>query len=262
MSNLIAAQKIIGNPTILGKPVNLIRTQTLARKLEGAKILGTIPVTIKRYITDVDGVVLTKASGLIPAALQISYPVYFLCDFDRQGGYKIGGLSRPPLPGSYFVQSYIKGNFVNPLTDFSGLNTVNNFINNGDLVQLYTDNLTAPNYFIFIVHSMPYAGWGSILSDTESNDTQVDSISYYASVLGGAAQKVQFEEPLLYVTGKVIGNYLQNAVQPLIFKDPQVAQNDFIDLLVAFDMSKYFGINFYMRYATDVISMNLKVKHI
>lgn len=249
------ASLIDSNKTTLGKPINVIRNQTLARKLENAKILGTIPIKVRRYFTDVDGVVIAK--GAAPASLQVDYPVYVLGEFDRQGGYKIGQLSRPPMRGTYFLFAYVKGKYVDPIIDFSGSNTVNNYISPGDVVQVYTNNLSAPSYFVYIVQSIQYAGLASVLSDTRNGDIEVDSFSFYSD-----NNDEQFAKQLILTRGKVIGTYIDDQINPLLFKTPANYQNGFIDILVAFNMSQYLGINFYMAFATDAISMNFKIKHL
>lgn len=244
------------NPTKLGESTKLIRVQTLARKLEGAKILGTIPIKVKRYYTTVDGTVLLKTDPTIPAALLTDFPVYSLGEFDRQGGFKIGGLTRPPKAGCYYIMQYIKGSFVNPLIDFSTFNDVNNYISTGDLVTIYSNSPSNPTTFVYIVQSIAYAGLGSILSDTIKGSIQADSISFYADNTN------QFAEQLYYIKGKVIGTYKQDNINPLTFKGTQQAQSGFIDILVDFDMNEYFGINFYMLFDTNEISLNIKIKHL
>lgn len=217
---------------------------------------NTLPITISRYYTDVDGAVIAKA--LAPAALQVSFPAFVLGAYDMDGGFKIALQARPVAPGIYYLLSYVQGQAL-PFPYATGLNTVNAFISNGDIVSVFTDSIDAPNYYIYIVQSLNRpgtAGLGSVIKNLRTSKIKAKAIQMYST------NNAQFSEALKYITANETGLYIQDDVNPLSFKDPLTQyQNGFIDILTRFEMSHYFGIAFYFLYSSDSVSLNFKIHY-
>ncbi len=241
------------NPT---KVMDRLRGPRVYSSPNSDEFNNTLPVNISRYYTDVDGAVIAKA--LAPAALQVNFPVMVLGAYDMDGGYKIGLQARPVAPGVYYLMTYIQGVSL-PFPYATGLNTVNAFISNGDIVSVYTDSIDTPNYYIFIVQSLNRpgtAGLGSVIKNLRTSKIKCKTVQLYCT------NNAQFSEALKYITANETGVYIQDDVNPLMFKDPRTQyQNGFIDIQTVFEMSHYFGIAFYMLYSTDSVSLNFKIHY-
>lgn len=222
----------------------------------------SLPVTIKRIYTDVDGAVIAKSAA--PAAMQVDWPVFMLGAYDRNGGYKIALNSKPPVAGAgYFLFSFVVGSSL-PFPYATGLNTVNAQLQNGDLVQVWTDSIDVPNYFVFIVQNIraAVAGYGSILYDTINSERRkfAASVDYYSLDANGAAYDPQFNEPLRFVSFNDMGTFRTDDVNPLSFKDSLQYQQGFIRIPMAFELTEKIGIVFYMKYNAETITMNFNIQ--
>lgn len=220
-----------------------------------------LPVTISRIYTDVDGTVIDKAAA--PAAMQVAWPVYVLGAYDRNGGYRVGRLMLPPVAGAgYFLFSFVAGLGL-PFPYATGLNTVNDLLTPGDLVQVWTDNVDNPTHFVFIVQNIRAntAGYGSVLYDTINNERKkyVDNIDYYAYA-SGTSYDPQFNVPLRLIRFNEMGNYRQDDINPLSFKDPIQFQQGFIRIPTRFELEEKFGFGTMMQFGTDTITFNLNIR--
>lgn len=221
----------------------------------------SLPITVSRIYTDVDGTVISKAAA--PVAMQSDWPVYVLGAYDRNGGYRIARLMRPPVTGSgFFLFSFVAGLGL-PFPYATGLNTINDQLTPGDVVQVWTDSIDSPTHFVFIVQNIRAntAGYGSVLYDTINNDRKkiVDNIDYYA-YSGGTSYDPQFNEPLRFIRFNELGNYRQDDVNPLSFKDPIQYQQGFIRIPARFELEEKFGFVTMMQYETDTITFNLNIR--
>jgi hypothetical protein len=217
----------------------------------------SIPVKITRYFTDVNGTIVDKT--LVPASLQVKYPIYLLGQFDRNGGYKKSITATPPMPGTFYYMSFTQG--VNsPFLSFTGLNTIKGFIRTGDIVEVFTDDLENPTYFVWFVISSEPVSISSIISNTES--TQADNrigvlyVQNYQYVSDNAAQ---YFEPIIYSRFDNIGNYRTDSVQPYIYKTPYVEQTGILTIDNDFKLDQYIGLNMYFLFATNSITLTFKV---
>jgi len=95
-------------------------------------------ITLKRFYTDVDGVVLDKNDVLIPDALKVQYPIWLFSQFDRAGAYYLCNKNFPPEVGTEYLCSFVYG-ISNPLFfGFSGLSDIQTKLIPGDLVSVNT----------------------------------------------------------------------------------------------------------------------------
>ncbi len=246
------------NPTTVRKRLG---TQKLVENVLLSKgFAGTIPVNITRYYTDVDGVVIPKATA--PAALQVSVPVYALGEFDRQGGFRVGQQSVVPAAALQWLQTFVYGAAL-PFPFATTLSTIQNYLNSGDVIQVWTDDVTSPNYYIFIVLSIKTPGQAniaSIMSNLRSGALYCDSFDYYALTNNNVYQP-QFNEPLRFVRFSNAGQYVSDDINPLSFKDPLTQQqNNFIAVMLEFSLSHFLGIYFYLEYGTDSVQLNFKIR--
>lgn len=220
----------------------------------------SVPLKISRYYTNVDGVVLDK--NTVPAALQTKYPVLLLGQFDRQGGYKKSLNSVPTMEGTFFYMTFVQG-INSPFLSFTGVNTIKSKIKTGDIIEVYTDNLEAPNYFIWFVISAEPVSIASIISNTEStqNDGRIGTlfVKNYNYVVDN---NNQYYEPIHYTRFDNIGNYRDEQIQPHIFITPSVQQSGILTIDTDFKLDQYIGINIYFLFETNEITLTLKVVQI
>lgn len=217
----------------------------------------TIPVRIRRYYTDVDGIVLDK--NTVPVALQQRMPVMLFSQFDRAGGYKRSLQIVPPAPGIFYLMTYTQG--VNqPFLSFTGFNTVKGFIGTGDVVYIYTDNVENPNYFIWIVVSCDSVSMASITSNTESTqkDDRIGSLylkefNYLVDV------RSQYDEPIYFARFDNVGNYRYDSINPNMNLNPYVEQIGLLTIQAPFKLDQYIGMNFYMQFASDLLHLDFQV---
>lgn len=220
----------------------------------------TIPIVIKRYYTDVNGTIVNKA--LVPAALQVKYPIYLFSQFDRNGGYKKSQQVVPPANGTYFLMTFVQG-INSPFLAFTGANNIKGVVGTGDIVIVYTDNLETPNYFIWFVISCNTVSFASILTNTETTQDDkrlgglfLDRINYYVSV------RNQFDQSLVFSSFDNIGNYRSDSIQPNLFLTPFVEQQGLLTLNTPYKIDQYIGLSFYMVYECDQLTMDFIVNKI
>lgn len=221
----------------------------------------SLPITVARYYTDVDGAIIDKSAA--PVAMQVDWPVYVLGAYDKNGGYKIARNMKPAVAGSgYFLFSFIVGQGL-PFPYATGLNTINAVLQPGDVVQVWTDSVDTPSYFVYIVQNIraATAGYGSILTATINARKPMfaESLDFYASA-SGAAYDLQFNEALRFISFNDAGTFRQDDIQPLAFKDSFQYQQGFIRIPLKFSITEQIGFAFYMKYGCDSITFNLNVK--
>jgi|SRR6185369_4603407 len=225
-------------------------------------IKHSLNINVKRYFTDVNGTIVIP-----PLALQVKYPFFMLGSFDMQGGYKSGIAVCPPEPGTHYLLSFVNGiNFgTHNIVGFSGLNQVQNFITVGDIVHVYTDDVSNPNYFIWIVQQHSIVSLGSIIrntattsADNKFNRLFVDLVKYTT----GNTNVDQWNEPIHLTRVNNIGLYRDDSYNPTANRPPSIFLNDILDLIdiKPFMVDQFFGLNTYIRYSTTNIQFIFKLK--
>lgn len=221
----------------------------------------SIPVTIRRHFTDVNGTVINKAT--VPAALQVEYPFYVFGEFDRQGGYNSGLQALAPVNGTHYLLSFIQGNgFITSFLTggFSGANTIKELVSVGDIVHVYTDDTQNPTYFIWIVQHFGQRALGAVVANSDSsqrdgliNKIFLESFKYHSDNVR------QFDYPFYFIRSTNIATYKTDQVQPMIYKDPFVQQAELLEVEVNFNLDQYLSVGQYFLFATDIITMNFKL---
>jgi hypothetical protein len=222
----------------------------------------TIPLLVRKFYTDVNGTVIDKTTA--PAALQIKMPVFFLGDFDRMGAYRTALQVVPPVAGCFFLQSFINGSGAT-VFDIVGVNPFSDIqtqLNPGDMVNVFTDSLTAPNYYVWTVIGGTYASMASIIGNTSSSQQDgrlgqlnVDYINLYVD-----STTLQLYQPLNFTRLFNTGTFRNDSVNPSMFKTPFNKLRNLVTLDTQFIIDQYIGINFYMGYDTDTVQMDLILK--
>lgn len=220
----------------------------------------TLQIEVKRYFTDVLGTIVNKAA--VPAALQIDYPVYVFGEYDRVGAYQLGIKNLPSKPGVFYYCSYVWGVNSPFIFGFTGLSNIEGQLNPGDLVTVYTDNLNAPNYFVFIVQRCSGKSLASILQnlpalpyDADYGYINVKKLQYYTDNLQ------QWKENLLMLNYDFLGLVQSDGVSPISYRPAISLQDQFIEIVWTFTLTQYAAMNTYMLFATDLITFTFQVEH-
>lgn len=232
----------------------LIEVMTLAPARQ-----DSLPIVIKRFFTDVNGVIVDKAA--VPAALQVSYPVWMFGEFDRMGGFNLANKNTPPNPGTPYLCTFIYG-VNNPLFfGFSGASDIQGKLQIGDIVNIFTDNLIAPNYFIWIVQSCPTKPLASILQNISNlakegkyEFLRSSAIDFYTD------EATQYDVNLQWITYNYIGLVKTNNLEPSIYLTPNIPQNGFVRIYWNTEITQYLGLNTYLLFATDNLTLNFQIK--
>lgn len=224
----------------------------------------SIFMRVKRVYTDVLGNVVDKS--LVPAALQVSYPVYLFGEFDRMGGYKQALSFVPPVAGTYYVTSGVIGVGFSPasIIGFTGFNSgINSNLTIGDIVHVFTDNLLAPNYFVWIIQNAAKHAIGSIIgnskttqADNRFNRLWVENVHYTTS----NQNLEQWKEVIHETRVDNLGLPKDDSFSPMIYRTPMTFLNNILVLGLKFFVDQFIGYNTYIQFATEEIQFIFKLK--
>lgn len=229
-----------------------VKGENIFNKIDNSVISETITINVNRYYTDVDGQIIDKSTA--PAGLQVSYPFYLFNTFDSFGAFKICNKVVPPLGTAKYMYSHIVRSDYDFL-EFSGNNSVKGKFNIGDIVFIYTDDLDAPNYFVFIVVSCPFQSYASILQNIANKHMNAGEIKYFVDNFNN------YQESLFEILHSPGGTYKVNTYQPYSYKNPLLANTEFITLNIPVKMTQYWGWSSYMQYSSELISFNFELKY-
>ncbi len=228
---------------------------------EPAHRKDSFQITIKRFFTDVNGVIIDKNDVTIPAALQTQYPVYLFGQYDRAGAYYLALKNTPPQVGTEYLCSFVYG-INNPLFfGFTGLSTIQLQLKPGDLVTVFTDSLLAPNIFVWMVQHSPNKPLASFISnmpnlEPDPNYGKLKSLSfdYYCS------NDQQWEQNMQWIKYDYTGLVHSNNIEPIIYRTPDTPVIGFLQVKWVTNLSQYLGLNFYYLFDTDSITLNFLLK--
>jgi hypothetical protein len=210
---------------------------------------ASFKISIKRFITDVDGTI--KAKSFLPTFAQVNYPVWMFGNYDLDGGYAIGQKLLPLNEGLFYLNTGTAGVGFD-LLSFTGANNVKDQINIGDQIFLFSDSEQFPSFFVWIVISGGQRSYSSILSNPLNEGMNTFMMKYFVD------NERQFNETLQIVNVNEIGNYKTYPVPPLRYKTTTYEQENFIDLIMPYKISNYSGMYFYMDFSCDVIDFVIR----
>lgn len=225
----------------------------------------SMPITVKRFFTDVNGTIIAKTDVvLVASGIVENYPVYLLGEFDRQGGNKTGIQNLRPVIAKPYM-NFVNGcgnTSQNVVTPFSPFNTIQSQLNIGDIVNVWTDNVLAPNYFAWIVQSNAYASLASILGNLKSTQSDKRFGPLFVYELNWYALEAQWDQALHFIQSDNLGTFTDNQVQAYIFKTPFNVQEGFITVKTSFIMDQFILVAVMMEVATDTMNFNFNIDKI
>lgn len=223
----------------------------------------TIPVTVKKLFTDVDGVLIDK--GTLPAALQKKLPAFLFGGFDLHGGYKIALQSLPPDASWKYFQTFVMGAGASHISiiGWSGVSDIQGQLKTGDIIQVYTDSLVNPSYFAWVVCQNNYASIASIINnaETDQNDGRIGQIMIH-EINYQADIEAQLSEGIQVLHYSNIGTWRANQIDPLgIYRSPMDVQIGLVKMPIKpLFLNQYIGLSVNMVYECDKFSMEFKIK--
>lgn len=225
----------------------------------------TIPLKVQRYFTDVNGAILAITDPLIIAAgLNVKWPVYAFGAFDYNGGFSIAQKICTPVVGQYFC-AFINGqqNTSASILGFNPLNEIQSQLKPGDIVQVYTDNSLAPNYFVWIVLSNSYTGFGSIVAnllstqnDKRNGKLSIKGVNFYFQAVN------QLNETINFTVTDNLGTFRNDSIQPYMFRNPYDGQDNFVSMEADFTLNQFIGLNTFIGVDTDNISFDFLIENL
>lgn len=219
----------------------------------------TLSLTVSKYYTDINGSVIAKNDVRIPAALKTDFPIWLFGQFDRSGGYRIANQVAPSRANTFFVCQYVNGIDLPPLFA-TGLNTIENYISNGDLVTIFTDNINAPSSYVYIVQSGGGNSIASVLQNSIRNESnlKVFNLNYVVSQSTGAFV-LQFQKGITAVNIDSLGGYTYKSIDPTGFLQTNTQQPNFVKVPITFPINQYNLLTTYMDYTADIIQLSFQV---
>jgi hypothetical protein len=222
----------------------------------------SLAINIKRYFTDIDGVVVDK--NTVPAELQTRYPFYIFGEFDRQGGYQICNRLQGAYSNAYvYLCTFVYG-VSNPLFfGFNNLSDIQQRISVGDVVTVYTDSLSIPSYFIWVVISCPKTSLASILSNCVTGNSKSDTALINVERLNYVTDNIeQWDVPVMSWVVDFVGNPKYDFIDPVQFRTPETVNDKFVEMKLKFPLNQYRGLNSYILFDTETLQLNFKIRKI
>lgn len=219
-----------------------------------------LPIVVKRIFTDVNGTIIAK--NLVPASLQVDYPVYLFGEFDRKGAYLLADKNNPPIPGTFFLSTLVVGvgSFPQSVV-YTGVANILGQVKPGDIVNIYTDDVQAPNYFVWIIQHCPNKSLASILSnmpnlpsDENYGYIRSKSFRFYCS------NAEQWNVNIQYIKYNFMGLVKSDNIDPSIYQLPKLPVLDMIEVKWKTNLTQYIGLNTYILFATDSFTLNFNIQ--
>lgn len=219
----------------------------------------SIPVKIKRFFTDVDGVIIDKNTA--PAGMKTKYPFFVFGDFDKKGAYRAGLQFLPPQLGSKYLMSFVYGDGL-PFLACNGFANVHAKFMIGDIIHVYTDNIVTPSVYVWIVVQNNFASISSITSNTETiqNDGVIGQLfAKDVMYIISDSQHEQWNESIHIVRFDNIGTCVDDQIQPYIFRNPFDEQQNLIRFGINFKIDQYIGFYSYIIFEEDELSFTFRI---
>lgn len=229
-------------------------------------LFRSVPITVKRFFTDVDGVILAKNDVLIPAAMKVRYPVLMFGTFDMNSGYRAGINVCAPGVGVNYLKSFVNGisSTSYSVLGITGLNEIQGQLNLGDIVHVFCDDIQNPSYFCWIVQtSNGLSGLSSVIMNlmTNQNDNRLGKLYIYEVMLN-TSDPNQWKQVINFTVYDNLGNYSNDSINPKMFRGPFTELDNLIRLDTQFLADQYLGVNTFIDFDTDNLTFDFNIRKI
>lgn len=234
---------------------NLLINEPKTVLVEGKK-RKTIALNIKRYTTDVNGVIQDDAT--LPAALQISYPFHLFGEYDFTGCYRVADSFLSQVSNTILFSVYTWGSNT-PLFFFSPGANINGKFSKGDIIFVYVDDINSPNYFTFVQVSCPDGAYASVLSQTRT--TQLDKNSWGTfkifDILFGWVDDEQLYQTIFQINTEFDTSFVKDSFEPVKYYNPQVNKQKKITIPFPTVINQYFGLSSSIAFENSLLTLQL-----
>jgi len=231
-------------------------------KLDGPGI-QSIEIEVKKFITDVNGVIV----DLVTSGWYAKLPFILFGNYDFSSGFATGfkllPVIRDAVRGNYtpiYLCSFVQG-LGSPLAflTFGGGSNIQDEIQNGDVVHLFTDDFQNPNWFGWVILHSGFAPYAGIVNNLRSDVLKIKQINMLPSG-PSLAVNAQYDQELTVIKLSPTGDYKKTGVTPSRFKNPNYAQNDLVAMPVNLSIDQFQEIGSYITVPIESINFSLQIK--
>jgi len=215
--------------------------------------MDTFQVKIIRMYSDMNGTILSKLA--VPTLMQQKVPFYLFNLFDKNSGFLAAQKVTPPMPGMYFLYSYVKGTSYNFL-DYQIGNTINQMIQNGDLILVYADDPILPNFLCNIIIHCDYVSYAGFLDNLKDRSISIPHFQHVTDNPNNWSEAIS--TTLIDDFGLVTNDKI--TVTP--FRDPNQQSLGFIDVTQPINVTDKQGLNSYILFDTESLELDFYIDSI
>lgn len=215
--------------------------------------MDTLQLNIKRFYTDMNGVTLNKAA--VPVTFQKKFPFFLFNTMDKNAGFRNGLIVKPVADGVFYLYSYIVGLGYNFL-DFQIGNDVKNNFRNGDLIHVFGDDATLPNFLSLIQVSSDYQGYAGVLDNMKDISFNIEKYQYFTN------NPLNWQESVAFIQQDNLGVYAEDSHQPISYRNAYIEQPNMVEITLPLEVTDKKGLASHILFATDYIQLNFEFSSI
>lgn len=220
-----------------------------------------LAVSVERIYTDVQGKIVDKATVIAALPqLECETPVFLFGEYDRKGGYLLAQKNYPATDALKFLSCMVYG-VTNPF--FFGANALTDIQTKckpGDILQVWTNDLLAPTYYVWVKLSSALRSLASFMENlpalprnADESPVNISKLKYYST------NPLQWTEEMQVLWSDYMGLVNSNHAHPIIYRGPYNYDNGFVQMNIELILSQYVGLNTYMLFDTDSITYNFNL---
>ncbi len=225
-------------------------------QIDRSPIFSDMAISVKMFATNVDATIISKA--LLPVGMQVPYTYALFSEFDRKSGYKLAQTKLPVQGTSEYVGVFVFG-LNDPFYLFNVFGDIQTRLQIGDIYFLYTDSISAPSFFVFIIVNNPYTSIAGITANTAYRDPYGNPpllVKWFKLI---TSTPIQYTAPLFLMLVDSIGLNRNDSINPLASRSVDDKQDDFIKVDKPFELNQYAGIASFIRFEADEILYQFKL---
>ncbi len=216
----------------------------------------SIGLNIRRYSTDVNGTII--ADNLLPASMQVAYPFHLFGQFDRESGYSIADKVMRNKNNTNLFSVYVWG-LNSPLFFFNPLADINNKFQKGDVVFVYADDLTAPNFFTFVFINSLDGNYSSICA--QSVVSQLNNQNWGAfkmfELQQGWVDDNQLDQLWFFINTKFDGRFETDNKSPYDYYNPEISSQKKIVISYEAVVNQFLGLSSFIAFENSLLTLSI-----
>jgi len=215
--------------------------------------MQTLSIIIKRWYTDTSGIIVDKS--LVPSVMQKPMPFWLMNIFDKNGSYLIQSTIKRPYAGVYYLYTETIGSYLNFL-NFQADSDIKKELKLGDVVHVFADDPTLPNYFCFIQLHSDDVAYNSFLSNMIGKAYHVTQMQYLTD------NNNNWNQCINVTSENDFGLYSDRQILPLNYRDPYNYQDDILIMKMDENLTDKTGLSSFMLFETNFIQLNFEFDYV